>query len=1430
MHKNHIVFLNADDIKQEQIFELNPHSLCIFNPSYNINFFEIIPKKFIISSNNRSFYFNTELLKDTSSVISKFILGNPENLHFHIDIEDENNVLEKLEQLYQGKVIIVDEKDFSVFNQITLSLNILDDIPISPGQENHSKLASFTFVISKNSFYDFISNISFPKFSIITRNHKYKCNPIGIQCSKVISNFLSQEPNKNCFYYDFDDSFSEFQFMYDFFNCKMVDITTDNMQSLKKIAEDLQITPIIEDIDKYIKEHDQLMETVDDQQLSTESIEKLFHHLYHIKELPISRVKIFIESEWSNTIEKVQELAAFILQVVKSDFRLHNAIIDLLLQLNNNENDDEEENETNQLPILVPFIVSYLMNSFGESKHCCSLIVKLRREGLIQQEDILKKLRDILLQEEIEDEQEEKFEIHLDLPFNNNNNNDLPKKKQIDERIMNIFDWFLPEMFQIRRDVVEYIIKKSEKIKKHFFMSFLPDKLDKYKEMLDSGEPTDMITIFLRNDDVDSLRTFIINEKIDIFEKTVPYNIYEDFVENGDTTYLNYAAAYGSIKCFKFLLLNHMNVDSLSFECAVYGGSSEIIRIVDQNMTLYSKIIISCFSGKILNIIIPAIKKHRNDLLDWILEEKIKNCNFFNELATVSIQNGNAHSLFEIMNKGFDLLSNQQIIQFSNENGFYTLSKIIFDIIIEKVRNPNFSSIYKSFVSFGNLSIFLLFVDYIDNKTLTLSLKVAVEFSHLKIIEYFFEKLIFTKKIDIQSKTIKEVLSISALKNDFELFNYLINEFQKMNPSFYQEFSWSREILPNACKNGKIKIVEKIIEIIYKFENSIENDITTSFIQAAIYGHIDILKYLTNSSLTINYETLSKSGIEMKSINSEIFSFMIEKSPENLKDKLLSNFIYVALYTRNKDLAEYILKQKNDFENSLIHAVETNDLDIVDLVLKYNKKSSLVNKVLRSRTPLCIAVKNNNLPIVQRLLSLDNIDPNLRDQNNPNPLQIACDKNYIEICERLLQMDKIDPNIENPYIPLHISLIYKRWEIVEMLLEHPKIKIREDEDDLAILISSKKIKLIKLYADKGSTEAMVYYSNVVGEDKEEAIKYMKKAADNGNVKGMLTYGSMLESGDGNYKEAAQYYKMASDKGSIEGSLSYALMLVNGKGVEVNKEEAAKYFKLGAEKGNIKAIVQYGQMLLDGIGVPVDEEEAARHFRQAAFKGHPDGMFYFGHVLYSGRGVSANKRKAIQYYINAANSGSTLAMIEYGNILENENNGAKKEEAKRYYKMAANKGNPIGINNYGWILLCTGSEQEDYEEACQYFKKAADMGNLNALFNYGFMLDNGLGIPINHEEAERCYNLVIEKGRTDIILLLAERLEEGKGLAKNEKEALRYYKMAADAGCIDAMFSYAKMRENDCDAISNKEEAIRYYKMAAEKGHADAMKSYQRLTM
>ena len=90
----------------------------------NYPIFKFIPRQFIISTKSESCHFNIELLKNASPVINNFIIENPNNFHYFLNINDENNVLSKFEKLFQGMNVKFTVNDIPASKQITKLLQI----------------------------------------------------------------------------------------------------------------------------------------------------------------------------------------------------------------------------------------------------------------------------------------------------------------------------------------------------------------------------------------------------------------------------------------------------------------------------------------------------------------------------------------------------------------------------------------------------------------------------------------------------------------------------------------------------------------------------------------------------------------------------------------------------------------------------------------------------------------------------------------------------------------------------------------------------------------------------------------------------------------------------------------------------------------------------------------------------------------------------------------------------------------------------------------------------------------------------------------------------------------------------------------------------------------------------------------------------------
>ena len=127
------------------------------------------------------------------------------------------------------------------------------------------------------------------------------------------------------------------------------------------------------------------------------------------------------------------------------------------------------------------------------------------------------------------------------------------------------------------------------------------------------GENPDSIAALLRKDDIETFQ-WLVNSKFHSLEEfmekhgKIRRSIYErKSVVNKNLTLIEYAAFYGSVKCFKYLLMNECKLD-MAAKYAVAGSNSEIIHICQQHK--------ATFDGSLL----LSIRYHRWEITEWLLE------------------------------------------------------------------------------------------------------------------------------------------------------------------------------------------------------------------------------------------------------------------------------------------------------------------------------------------------------------------------------------------------------------------------------------------------------------------------------------------------------------------------------------------------------------------------------------------------------------------------------------------------------------------------------------------------------------------------------------------------------------------------------------------------------------------------------------------
>lgn len=919
-----------------------------------------VPRTFEICTNNGSCYFNTYIIQDISTEISEFLKVTPDANRYDISV-DNNIILKKIEEVCQGKDIKIYKEEISDYNNIVDTLQLIS----FPTFLSYSREELYHVRLNLDC-YDFLQNIPI-KFIISTNKDQYCCNIFGICSSKVILKFVTDNPDVNQYIYDYDDEFHEFQKICDFFNFENFSITPSDFDLFKKIAEDLQIDVILYEINTLIQFQEKMNQKIEKNQKIIDNITEIFEWLYKINELSVPVVRnSIINSVWSRNKENIQELTMFILQVIKTDLSLHQSLLELLIQL---------DSENFEFKIMMPLIKDELMNLYGRNPNICAFIYRLYQKGIFTNEELFPNFEYIL---------NKQMHLHSFDPF---------------------FLWFLPEIIELDKNIhYESFITNT----------YLPDNLDLYKKMRDSFEPNDEITRSLRKDDIDTFLSILSkNQIINLSNCFVPNNIFDTEIMNNNMNYINYAAAFGSIKCFKYLMLNHVEIDSSTFYYSIYGGNSEIIKIIDDKLHCVFD------NEEAPKFLFTLIEKHRNDLFDWVLEQKItkndQNSECLKDIIEHTILNGNIHALVTLIDKSINMTSvldsNGYLFKgFAARQGFYHLLKFLDNISV-----INNSQLYRigidDYITYDNIKIFKILTKTINNEFILIhSLETAIKKDKIKIISYFFDEQIDKITNDLITRTLHEALK----KKSDELFYLLFDKLKKNCTLTLKNYKWDISLLEAACAYAQIKPFYTIINLIPK-----DKDFTQSLMNAIMSNSIELYKYLIDHKYEINYINLFNDIAYNTNINYDIILWLFKSSGLKIDKFNFLPILQKAIEKQNKNLVLFLLQQNLFYDDILVHSIQSNNLDIVDIVLKYKSTPDFINK----GNALSIAVMKNNLEIVKRLLSLPSINPYLYS-----------DYIYTYCTPLMIAASNLSFPIINELLPLYSKDIILHRESIEYLL------------------------------------------------------------------------------------------------------------------------------------------------------------------------------------------------------------------------------------------------------------------------------------------------------------------------------------------------------------------------------------------------------------
>lgn len=845
-------------------------------------------------------------------------------------------------------------------------------------------------------------------FDIIVGEHRYCCSIYRAMSSKVIADFFRNNPEDRVYEYQFGGSTEYFQTICDYFNNGRINFTTDNFDSIRDIATNLEIKPILTKIERISKNNEKLEQ-------DNSSIEEYYYWLYHIRELTVNEVKLkILDSGLVSSKHKLEEFIAFLLHVVRSGFHFQPDLVKLVISLN------EEANNLNELHFFKQFLINYLLEHFYESQFYCCFIYHLVKEGFIPKEHLITQiiLKDRFLISPRDSVQTIKF-VQKDPPttFNkpttistsNFSKQPLPQKDQkllakpnkIDGNWKrysstnsalclsdecefsylfhrNIFIWFYSELIKNERVFQFYIKKELEP----FFDYFTAQSLSKYEEIRDLYQLNPPISNAIFNDDIDLLQSIVGIQSPQV-HSTIPYDLFQPVETDLTRTLLDFAAQCGSIKCFRYLIVNNAEINDCTAGYAVYGGNPDIIQYIYQKdpqsfrnlniehstqnpkNTTQNQVKLDfpryfLFNKKVfMSPILVAIMMHHNDIFDWILDtfDPSFKPNDLLAMAYVSIQSCNFYSFLYCINKGLDITNHMNVFLETSKLFKY---KKLHDFIRKTFSNTTME------ISRPNPGPRLSKVQLLENVKASFNDLFAVLFNK---IQKDYDFLNSNSEYALNCSEVMELLSCCCLKRNFLIFQQLFDYY----------------II--TCNVSSVSDV---------------------FLKACYSGSEPIVQYILSKKLSFEWHPIIDHYCGIFMTNWKIAVLSIPIIDPNLQSSMTKWFAELSEQTKNKDAFEALVSKSTGDPDILFLALTFNDVDLIKTILSRDKE--LLNYVSPKGTILHKAIQQHHLAIAKYLISLPDIEINISGLNNETPLTLAVrDNNAIEIVLSILHHQKFDP-------------------------------------------------------------------------------------------------------------------------------------------------------------------------------------------------------------------------------------------------------------------------------------------------------------------------------------------------------------------------------------------------------------------------------------
>lgn len=145
---------------------------------------------------------------------------------------------------------------------------------------------------------------------------------------------------------------------------------------------------------------------------------------------------------------------------------------------------------------------------------------------------------------------------------------------------------------------------------------------EKFDKKRFEGENDDQICRLIREDEIESFTQYISKANISL-SSTVGSSIFEtnSFLINKNPSLIEYAAFFGSLKIFNYLMENKIELTPSLWLYAIHSNKMELIHILENNKIVPD-------DNSYQESLLEAIKCHHNEMTNYIMNTILKNQNF----------------------------------------------------------------------------------------------------------------------------------------------------------------------------------------------------------------------------------------------------------------------------------------------------------------------------------------------------------------------------------------------------------------------------------------------------------------------------------------------------------------------------------------------------------------------------------------------------------------------------------------------------------------------------------------------------------------------------------------------------------------------------------------------------------------------------------